>query len=237
MFEISTFRNDDAKKYGLLEAVILWHIRGFLTWAVTNNKNIFNGRHWTYNSVKAWQKQLNFCTEKQIRRALDNLKDEGILLTDNFNKHKYDKTTWYSINDDAYLSVKDDAHINQNGPIHLPKRAKAFAQTGEPIPKLSSKLSSDDELKKTSNNSLKEYESRFNTNSIELTEYLDEKGLRLLKKDVPKILESFKNKEDFRKFLNGVTSSTAYKNIKEEPLKQRHLVFIVRKEIGVIKND
>lgn len=98
---------DDAKKYGITEALILHSIRYYVEYHRTNLTNIKNGRAWTYNSYRAFSKQFPYLTEYQIRYALNSLVTQGALLVGTFNKMKKDKTRWYSVNESwAEIKVK-----------------------------------------------------------------------------------------------------------------------------------
>lgn len=78
---------------GLNEAILLQKIHGWLQ--CTPKEHI--GRNWIYNSYRSWHEQLPFMSESTIKRAMKNLLDKGIIITNNFNKEKFDKTLWYSI--------------------------------------------------------------------------------------------------------------------------------------------
>jgi len=135
---VSSFIEEDAK-HGLLEAVILFKIRFFLTWAKTNKKNIYENRYWTYNTVEAWQAQIPYATERQIRHAIEKLIKAKVLIANNFNKHKYDRTRWFSINEDAYLceNIEETNMTNASTcecQIHLPNLTNGKDKDVQPIP-------------------------------------------------------------------------------------------------------
>lgn len=121
------FDIDLAKKYGILEAVLL---DNFCFWTVKNAANevhIHDGRVWVYNSIKAFCEMFPYASQKQIRSALAHLENEGLIVAGNFNESAYDRTKWYALTDDA-LS------ICPTGQMHLPSRANRFAPQGKPIP-------------------------------------------------------------------------------------------------------
>lgn len=102
---------------GLNEAILLQKIHGWLQ--CTPKENV--GRNWIYNTYKSWHEQLPFMSETTIKRAMKNLIDKGIVITENFNKKKFDKTLWYSIdyeklaeNVEITDSVKMDYRLGQN---------------------------------------------------------------------------------------------------------------------------
>ena len=78
---------------GLNEAILLQKIHGWLQ--CTPKEHV--GRNWIYNSYKSWHEQLPFMSEITIKRAVKNLIDKKIIITENFNKNSFDKTLWYSI--------------------------------------------------------------------------------------------------------------------------------------------
>jgi hypothetical protein len=86
----------DAEKYGVAAAVILNNIRFWVAHSAANNKNKHEGRHWTYNSVRAFSDLFPYLTARQIRHALDKLEEAGEIKSGNFNKTGYDRTKWYT---------------------------------------------------------------------------------------------------------------------------------------------
>lgn len=82
-----------ATQLGLNEAILLQKIHGWLQ--CTPKKHV--GRSWIYNTYKSWHEQLPFMSEITIKRAVKNLIEKKIIITENFNKNSFDKTLWYSI--------------------------------------------------------------------------------------------------------------------------------------------
>lgn len=116
-----------AEKYGMIEAVLLNHFEYWIELNRANGKNFYDGRFWTFNSMKAFSEIFPYLTEKKIRNALKHLQDEGLILTGNYNKSAYDRTLWYAFSDLA-------ESIFPKGQMDLPERANQFSQKGEPIP-------------------------------------------------------------------------------------------------------
>lgn len=94
-----TFNIDLACKFGVEEAIILENIIFWINKNAANEKHFYDGKFWTYNSVKAFKILFPFWTSKQISRILKSLIAQGILITGNFNSSKYLRTLWYSISD------------------------------------------------------------------------------------------------------------------------------------------
>ena len=113
-----SFDPEIAKKVGVNAAVIYQNIVWWTQKNAANGRHNHDGRHWTYNSIKAFDALFPYMTSKQIRTALDKLEDAGLILSGVFNKAGYDRTKWYC----------------PACQIDLPKKANGIAQKGEPIP-------------------------------------------------------------------------------------------------------
>ena len=85
-----------AKEIGLNESIILQQIH---YWLIASN-HIIDGKKWIYNSYAEWQKQFPFWSISTIKRTILQLEKKGILISNNFNKMKIDRTKWYTINYD-----------------------------------------------------------------------------------------------------------------------------------------
>lgn len=96
---IHSFDSEIAEKYGILEAVLLNHIYFWIEKNRANEQNFFDGHYWTFNSTKAFSELFPYASEKQIKKALMHLRDDGILITGNYNETAYDRTLWYSISE------------------------------------------------------------------------------------------------------------------------------------------
>lgn len=77
------------------KALILQQIQYWL-----NNPKVgkeADGRKWIRNTVDEWHKQFPWIASKTVQRYLKDLEDKKILLTNNLNKLKFDRTKWYAI--------------------------------------------------------------------------------------------------------------------------------------------
>lgn len=144
------FNIEDAKKYGIIEATLLANIKYWIEHNKANQKNYFDGRYWTYNSVSSWTKLFPYLSAKRIRTALKNLINAKILITGNHNTHAYDRTLWYAINEELGNT------ICPTGKMDLPYEENGFAPQGEPIPYINTDVNTDithkDSLKVKTNN-------------------------------------------------------------------------------------
>ncbi len=99
------FNTELAKKIGLNESIMIRHFQYWIDKNKANKKNCYDGKYWTYNSIAAFCDIFPFWTKDQIRYTLKKLTDKNILITGNFNKNPYDKTLWYSLNDDVIAKL------------------------------------------------------------------------------------------------------------------------------------
>ena len=89
-----------ASRYGMEEAVFLDAIMFWWRTNRDNDRNNYEGRWWTYNSVETYTDLFPWWSAAQVRRIIGRCKEKGALLTANFNEDKRDRTAWYSPSDE-----------------------------------------------------------------------------------------------------------------------------------------
>ena len=82
-----------AKEIGLNEAIMLQQMHYWLL----KSSNEFTGVKWFYKTLEEWQTEFPFWSAMTIRRILGSLEKQKIIKIGNFNKKKFDKTKWYTI--------------------------------------------------------------------------------------------------------------------------------------------
>lgn len=101
-----SFDVEHAAEYGVDEAIMIYNFQFWIRKNLVNGKHIHEGRCWTYNSMRAFADLFPFWTEKQVRRILKSLIEQGILLRGNFSSNAYDRTMWYAFADEPkFLSI------------------------------------------------------------------------------------------------------------------------------------
>lgn len=93
----------------------------------SNDKHQYDGRTWTYNSVSSYERLFPYWTGKQIRRVIDSLVSQGVLMRGEYNKSVYDRTSWYAFVDESTFLFEN---------TDLPKWETQEAQMGKPIPNI-----------------------------------------------------------------------------------------------------
>ena len=90
---------------GFNEAVVLQQLN---YWLHSNSAKEIDGRLWVYNSYDNWRKDnFPFWSTRTIRRIFDSCEKKGVILTGNFNKAGFDKTKWYSIDENRLNDLMD----------------------------------------------------------------------------------------------------------------------------------
>ncbi len=92
------------------EAIILQQVQYWLS----RSNFVFNGRKWVYNTLDEWHAQFPWITKKSVGDKFRSLEKKGILIVGNFNKLKYDRTKWYSIDYDKLNSLINNENIDEN---------------------------------------------------------------------------------------------------------------------------
>lgn len=135
-----SFDIDIAKEYSIECAILLKNIYYWTEKNRANNKHFHDGYYWTYNSVKAFNELFPYISEKKIRTALKKLESNGFLVTGNYNKIAYDRTTWYAVTDEGKsLLFKSQNHLPKRKMVVDEKENGSF-QNVEPIPNINTDI-------------------------------------------------------------------------------------------------
>ena len=110
------FDENIAKEYGVAEAVMFQNISYWVKENKANGVNFHDGRYWTFNSRKAFSVLFVYWTENQVKRIIEKLYNNGLILKGNYNKANYDKTNWYTLSDkgEDIANYKDEAWLNKS---------------------------------------------------------------------------------------------------------------------------
>ncbi len=113
-------------------AVLVHHFQFWIRHNAAIERNFHENRTWTYQTLKDIAAHFPYWSEKQVRVMIDKLVAAKILIKGNFNTNAYDRTIWYSFQDEQRFSVSRD--ICPNGQMDSPKKANPFTEKGTPIP-------------------------------------------------------------------------------------------------------
>lgn len=94
------FNTDLAEKYGIEKALIIDYFAYWVVENMRNEKNFHEGRYWVFNSASALSEKFHYISRRTMNQKLQELEADGILISGNFNKNKFDRTKWYSFKDE-----------------------------------------------------------------------------------------------------------------------------------------
>lgn len=83
-----------AAKIGLNEAIVLQQIHYWLQRSPTEGL----GFQWVGKTVDQWREQFPFFSERTIRRSLDSLREQGLIVSIKLNASSHDHSNFYRIN-------------------------------------------------------------------------------------------------------------------------------------------
>ena len=130
---IHHFEVEEAKKYGIECAIILYNIRFWIEKNKANRVHFHKERYWTYNSAKAFSELFPYLSPTQISRHLRKLEKLGVIISDNFNTAGYDKTKWYSLADTDCTKMNKECL----------KMDKGVFKNEQPIPDIKPNINTD----------------------------------------------------------------------------------------------
>src|ERR1700733_13997527 len=109
-----SFDIEDATKYGVQEAILIHHFRHWIMVNQRLQKNLHEGRTWTYQTIDEIAAHFPYFTKSQVFDLIEKLctgktrkskKSEPsfspVLMKGNFNTTPYDRTTWYAFIDEG----------------------------------------------------------------------------------------------------------------------------------------
>ena len=102
-----SFNVNFAKLYGLAEAIIFDNVIYWTHKNKANRRNYLKGRYWTYNTAQALKELFPYLTNYQIDKAIKHLEQENLILVDNLNKKKTDRTRWFALSDFAISILRN----------------------------------------------------------------------------------------------------------------------------------
>ena len=120
------FNVEVATRYGVPCALVLGHIDYLVEKAKADGEKKRNGKYWVSKSVKKIAELYPYYTEKQIRRAVEKLRTEGLVSTGHFPTSECPSTLWYTL-------TKKGKIMLSRGIDDLPPGANQFDPQGETI--------------------------------------------------------------------------------------------------------
>jgi DNA-binding PadR family transcriptional regulator len=95
--EVIAFKTEYAVKYGVEAAILIQGIQLGLHLNKSKPTHVKMGSVWMYNSVREWHEAYPFMSESTIKRALNKLKEVGIIKVMQLDSNPMNKTNWYTL--------------------------------------------------------------------------------------------------------------------------------------------
>jgi hypothetical protein len=96
------------------------------------------GHVWTYNTAEAFNELMPYFSPNKIQKLLKQLEVDGVIVTGNFNRKRYDKTKWYTM-----PGYEVSESLQPNGGMDNAKRLKGISETAEHIPDVNADITTD----------------------------------------------------------------------------------------------
>lgn len=112
--------------FGDSEAILLQQLHWWITQGYPDEKMPIaqhEGRRYRRIPPHVMAHRLPFWEERNIRRLIANLKETGVLLTENLNEPRSDTTSWYAIDRDRLREIAATGKTLRKKPGRKPKDA------------------------------------------------------------------------------------------------------------------
>lgn len=108
------FDSKIAEIFGVNEAIFIQNIFFWINHNAYNNRHKYEGKFWTYNTKEAFVKHFPFWTYAQVKNIIKKLVKNEVLFIGNFNENSWDKTSWYTLNEEVVNFLKNDENTSKN---------------------------------------------------------------------------------------------------------------------------
>ena len=103
-----SFNVEVATKYGIPHALVLGHIDFMVQKARTNGEKRIEGKYWMRKSVSEFAEMYPYLTKNQVRRAIEKLRDDGLIVSRRFKSNECTKTLWYTVTKEGRKLLGND---------------------------------------------------------------------------------------------------------------------------------
>lgn len=123
-----SFSVEHAQVYGVECAILIHHLQYWIQYNQGMGKNFHDGRTWMYQTQKEISTLYPYWSEDTVSRLMNKLVEYDVIIKGNFNKLKYDRTTWYAFkNEEKFIIPRN------RGTLRADSRDGSLPLT-EPIP-------------------------------------------------------------------------------------------------------
>jgi hypothetical protein len=117
-----------AELYGVECAIMIHHLQSWIQYNMDEDKNFHDGRTWTYQTHNKIANHFPYWSEDAVRRIMNKLEEFGVIIKGNYNKTSYDRTIWYSFENEKMFTIR------RNRGMENAKSPNPKCETASPIP-------------------------------------------------------------------------------------------------------
>lgn len=136
----------------LNEAIVLNQLNYWLEINKKADKHFIDDKYWVYNSYSDWRaNDFPYWSEKTIQRTFTRLESKGIVISANYNKANFDKTKWYTIDEeklqefiDKYCDKDNLSSSEDNVTYDKDNLSRREGQNDRTIPKITTDITNID---------------------------------------------------------------------------------------------
>jgi uncharacterized phage protein (TIGR02220 family) len=112
---------------------------------LAKSKHYIEGKNWVYNTYEDWQEQFPFWSISTIKRTFHSLEKLGIVVSDNWNTLKLDKTKWYTINYEQLVDIEQRCEPSsaQSEPSEVSEPTPLQFSLNQAIPESTSEITTE----------------------------------------------------------------------------------------------
>lgn len=93
-----------AEQYGIEEAIVIQRFQHWIQHNRAVGTHFHDGRTWTYDTYATIAQRLSYLSPDRVRRTIESLVRQGVLIKGNYNKKKFDHTVWFAFkNEEDWL--------------------------------------------------------------------------------------------------------------------------------------
>ncbi len=126
-----------ATEVGINAAIVFENISFWINHNTKTGKNEKEGQHWMYATQKEIACQFQYLTIKQTRTAIEKLIENDFIKLGCFNRHKYDRTSWYGL-------TEKGMSFGPQGLKVVPSGANGSDESGATIPDIKKDFEKED---------------------------------------------------------------------------------------------
>lgn len=196
-----------AAKYGVECAILIHHFQHWIRINRRSKKNIKEGRCWTYQSRKEIQIHFPYWSLDEVRRLCEKLVNLGILLKNNFNKLKIDKTSWYAFTDEKAFGVDEESSNNFYERQNCPSMVKNAHRDGESAQAIPDTINTDAKTKNNTAAQLADFLlKKIKSMKPDFTKQVSEKWI----KDFSRLLK-LRSQDSVKKIIEWIFETSTWK--------------------------